>query len=188
MSKTNADVKPDEDATEETGKVTEEEKSTTDESTEQSNEDAGGDDEDEDKDERDDDLPDWARTKLTKANGEAARYRTRLRELEAKFQGAKTPEEFEAATKELAEANRATELTLAKERALRKHDLDEADLVLFDDVTDPEKVDAIAKRYAERIGSGSGSTTLRGGLDPTDDDTDTMNPGELAKKYGRRRY
>jgi len=46
--------------------------------------------------ENDDELPEWARTKLTKANSEAANYRTRLRETEAKLLEAKTPEEFAA--------------------------------------------------------------------------------------------
>jgi hypothetical protein len=41
------------------------------------------------------------RKKLTDANAEAANYRTKLRETEAKLSSAKTLEEFEAATSEL---------------------------------------------------------------------------------------
>lgn len=62
--------------------------------------------------ENDDQLPDWARKKLSKANDEAAKYRTQLRETEAKLAGAKTPEEHAAAVKELAEANSKLERDL----------------------------------------------------------------------------
>ncbi|WP_411089566.1 hypothetical protein [Streptomyces sp. 061-3] len=48
-----------------------------------------------------DDLPDWARKDLTKVRGEAARYRTRLRDAEMKLGSAKSREEFEAALAEV---------------------------------------------------------------------------------------
>lgn len=143
-----------------------------------------GSDED-DEDEGGDELPDWARKKLSKANKEAANFRTQLRELQQKLEGAKTPEEVAAITNELTESNTTLTLDLARERALRKHGLEEDDLVLLT-ASSPEEIDKQAERIASRIGGGE-SSSLRGGLDPTDDDTDSSDPGVLAKKYGRRR-
>lgn len=44
-----------------------------------------------------DSLPEWARKQLTKANAEAASYRTQLREAQDRLGSAKTIEDFEAA-------------------------------------------------------------------------------------------
>lgn len=188
MSKTNADVKVTDESTETPPEGTEETATgtETDESTEtkETEDEESEETEDEDKDDEDDELPEWARKKLSKANTEAGKYRTQLRELQAKFEGAKTPEEFAAATKELSETNAKLDRELAVEKALRKHGLSDADAV-FLNATTSEDIAKQAEALAARVGISE--VRLRGGLDPTDEDNDSDDPGELAKKYGRRR-
>lgn len=141
---------------------------------------------DEDEGDEDDNLPEWARKKISKVNREAKNLRDQLRQVQEKLQGAKTPEEVAAITQELTETNSSLTLELARERALRKHGLDEDDAVLLTAST-PEDIDKQAERIASRIGGG-GRGPLKGGLDPMDDDDVPSDPGELAKRYGRRRY
>ena len=138
-----------------------------------------------DEDEGGEELPKEVKSKIAKLNREANGLRTRLRELEEKLTGAKTPEEVAKVTAELTEDNGRLTRELAVEKALRKHGLEEGDAVLLT-ATTPEEIAAQAERIASRIGGGSGP--LRGGLDPTDEDNEPSDPGELAKKYGRRRY
>jgi hypothetical protein len=57
-------------------------------------------------------LPEWARKAIEKANGEAAKYRTDLRAVQEKLANAKTPEDIQAATKELADKNAKLERDL----------------------------------------------------------------------------
>ena len=139
-----------------------------------------------DEDEGDETLPEKVRDKIKKANREAEGLRKRLKDLEDKLTGAKTPEEVAAVTTELTQTNEALTLDLARERALRKHGLEEDDLVLLT-ASSPEDIDKQAERIASRIGGG-GTGSLKGGLDPTDEDDEPTDPGELAKKYGRKRY
>lgn len=136
-------------------------------------------------DEGGDELPKEVKSKIAKLNREAKGLRDRLRDLEEKLTGAKTPEEVAQVTSELTENNARLARELAVEKALRKHGLEEDDAVLLT-ATTPEEIAAQAERIASRIGGGSGP--LRGGLDPTDEDNEPSDPGELAKKYGRRRY
>lgn len=128
------------------------------------------------------DLPDWARKSLKKANDEAARFRTQLRDLQLKFEGAKTPEEFATATQELAAANGNLERELAVERALRKYGLEDEKATLFAKVP-VDAIDDIAKALGA---SSQAPRDLRGGLDPANEDDTPSTPGELAKKYSRR--
>lgn len=134
-----------------------------------------------------DELPEWARKSLEKANKEAARYRTQVRDLEKKFEGAKTPEEFDALRTEFTKDIAELRVEQAIEKALRVNGLDDSDVDLIRD-SDPEKIAAKATALAARLGSAPPSLDrLKGGLNPNDEDEDTNNPGELAKKYGRRR-
>ncbi|MFY1620046.1 hypothetical protein [Micromonospora sp. WMMD736] len=64
-------------------------------------------------------TPEWYEKELSKTRQEAAGYRTKLRDAEAKLSTAKTVEEFETARKELADANKALERELMVERAGR---------------------------------------------------------------------
>ena len=141
---------------------------------------------DEDEGDEDDELPEAVRKKISKANREAKNLRDQLRQVQEKLQGAKTPEEVAAITKELTETNTSLQLDLARERALRKHGLGDEEAILLTAST-AEDIDKQAELIASRIGGG-GRGPLKGGLDPTDDDDVPSDPGELAKRYGRRRY
>ena len=79
--------------------------------------------EDVDNGEDDSKLPEWARNKLTKANAEAAKYRTELRAAEAALSSAKTPEEHEAALSELRNQVASLESATLRSEAARKHNL-----------------------------------------------------------------
>jgi len=186
VSTKNVDVTAGTDTTDTPPEGTEENKPGT-ESTD-ANDEGSKPDEDADEDDEDgeSDLPDWAKAKLSKANKEAGKYRTQLRELQTRLEGAKTPEEVAAITGELTETNTTLARELAVERALRKHHLSDDDAVFLTAGT-AEEIAKQAEALASRIGT-TEPMRLRGGLDPTDDDNDSDDPGELAKKYGRRRY
>jgi len=64
-------------------------------------------------------TPEWYEKELSKTRQEAAGYRTKLRDAEAKLTNAKTVEEFETARKELTEAREKAERELMVERAGR---------------------------------------------------------------------
>ena len=135
-----------------------------------------------------DSLPDWAKKELSKARGEAAKYRTSLRETEAKLAGAKTAEEFEAARAQLLEANRALERNLVAV----KYGLPEALAKRLEGSTLEElEADAAAlkgllvptpPKEPEHHPDASGGLTP-GGLDEAEA---KLTPAELARKYGPR--
>ena len=134
-----------------------------------------------------DELPEWAREKMTKANNEAASYRTKLRDLEKRFEGAKTADEFEAAVNALKEEN----ATLAREalvaKVARKFSLpdDLAELLKGDN---EEALEAHATSLQKYVSSDEDPENLSGGLTPTDGSkTDEDDPRKLAETYGGRR-
>ncbi|MFD6636763.1 hypothetical protein ACFWDN_13210 [Micromonospora chalcea] len=141
-------------------------------------------------DEKDDDgtaeLPKWAREKLTKANAEAANYRTRLREVEKKLSEAKTPEDFETATKELREANVNLERQLLRERVARKAGLPD-DLAERLQGATQEELEADAKKLQKYAAAPSTTGDLRGGLDPSDEE-DVFDPVKAAREARANRY
>lgn len=140
-----------------------------------------------DEDKELDELPEWARKKLTKANSEAARYRTELREAQEKLQSAKTVEEFEAATKELADKNAELEQALLRERVARKHNLPDALADRLRGSTEEELV-ADAKALAKLVAAPDDAdpSSLGGGLDPSDDAD--FDPVKAAREARSRRY
>ncbi|MEU8327316.1 hypothetical protein [Micromonospora sp. NPDC048839] len=140
---------------------------------------------DEDKDGEEEIPAEVLRKRLTKANAEAANFRTKLREAEAKLTAAKTVEEFEAATQELRTANQALEHELLVERVARKAKLPD-DLAgrLKGSTYDELLADAKAlARYA--VGDEPGE--LRGGLNPNDDEG-AFDPVKTAREARARRY
>lgn len=149
-----------------------------DEAQEASAEDAGS------TDEGGDELPDWAREKLTKANSEAASYRTKLREAEDKI--AKLPEEIEVAvttaTTKLSEENRALLIeNIALSTGLPK----KLHSRLVGNTR--EELEADAKELASDFAVDE-EIRLEGGLRPRNRDADAgLTPRELAKKYGSRK-
>lgn len=97
-------------------------------------------------DEGEDNLPEWARERLSKANREAASYRTQLRELQEKTKEYKTVEEFNSAMSELSEKIAAKDRELIAE----KYRIDE-DMREFIVGTTAEEWEASAKKLSERI-------------------------------------
>ncbi|MFE4451426.1 hypothetical protein [Streptomyces sp. NPDC056796] len=125
------------------------------------------------------------RQKLTDANAEAANYRIKLRETEAKFANAKTPEEFEAAVAELKEQNAALERSILLNTVAAKHELPP---VLAKRLTGntPEELEADAKELAKLIVPAA-PESLGGGLTP-DDGSDDFDPVKASRAARRPRY
>ncbi|MYT31741.1 MULTISPECIES: hypothetical protein [unclassified Streptomyces] len=129
------------------------------------------------------DLPEWARKELTKVRGEAASYRTRLRDAEAKLSEAKSPEEFEAALNELQAKNAELEHSLTASSVARKHNLpDELAARLRGSTV--EELEADARALAVLLAPKT-PESLGGGLSPSDDDDGEMDPRKLARRFRR---
>ncbi|MGW1040035.1 hypothetical protein [Streptomyces sp. NPDC002547] len=130
--------------------------------------------------------PEVLRKKLTDANAEAANYRTKLRETEAKLSAAKTVEEFEAATTELKGQVAALERQILLNNVAAKYELPAA---LAKRLTgdDEAALEADAKELQKLIVPAAPSS-LAGGLDPEDGEGDEFDPVKAAKEARRRRY
>ncbi len=134
-------------------------------------------------------TPEWYEKELTKVRNEAGSYRTKLREAEAKLVAAKTPEEFEKATKELRDANAALDRKLmiatvgkdlpAELQAVLKGDTEEElkahAEVLKKFVPATEKVDDVNDKSKKT------PRNLGGGLNGKQD-KDDFDPVEIATK------
>jgi exonuclease VII small subunit len=126
------------------------------------------------------------RKKLTDANAEAANYRTKLRETEAKLSSAKTVEEFEAATAELKGQIEALERSILLNNVAQKYELPEA-LAKRLTGTTPEELEADAKEL-QKLVAPAAPESLGGGLTP-EDDSDDFDPVKAAQEARRsRRY
>lgn len=129
-------------------------------------------------------LPEWARKRLAKANGEAAKYRTSLREAEAKLKDAKTPEEFQAAVADLSKANHALE----RELVAAKFGLPDKLAARLEGAT-REELEADAKELKALLPSpvdDVDARDLKGGLSPDSGDSADADPAKLAAQWGRR--
>ncbi|MFE5971397.1 hypothetical protein ACFQ64_04450 [Streptomyces sp. NPDC056460] len=129
------------------------------------------------------DLPDWARKELAKIRGEAAGYRTRLRDAETKLSGAKTSEEFEAALADVKAKNAELEHSLVVATVARKFDLPEALAGRLRGAT-PEELEADAKALQALLAPEI-PPSLGGGLNPSDEDDGEMDPRKLARRTRR---
>lgn len=89
----------------------------------------------------------WAKQAVERANSEAASRRVALRDAEDKLKEAKTPEDVQAAVKEFADKANALEVSLAKERAARKHKLADDVLEFLTGATE-EQIEAQAAKLA----------------------------------------
>ncbi|MFE0104141.1 hypothetical protein [Streptomyces sp. NPDC059009] len=131
-----------------------------------------------------DELPDWARKELAKVRGEAAGYRTRLRDAETKLSEAKSPEEFEAALTEVKAKNAELEHSLVVASVARRFDLPE-ELAGRLRGTTPEELEADAKSLQSLLAP-KAPPALGGGLDPSEGDDDgEMDPRKLARRTRR---
>jgi hypothetical protein len=132
-----------------------------------------------DGDHPDDALPEWARKRLTRANAEAANYRTRLREAETRLEGAKTAEEYEQAVTDIKTRNGELEQQLARERVARKYHLPD-DLAGRLQGKTVEELEADAKAL-QKYAAPAEPVVLSGGLDPADG-TDGFDPVKEARR------
>ncbi|MFF4510598.1 hypothetical protein [Streptomyces mirabilis] len=129
---------------------------------------------------------DVLRKKLTDANAEAANYRTKLRETEAKLSSAKTVEEFEAATTELRGQIDALERTILLNNVAAKYELPPVLAKRLSGATE-EELEADAKEL-QKLVAPEQPQSLSGGLDP-EEDADEFDPVKAAQAARRsRRY
>ncbi|MGW1836962.1 hypothetical protein [Streptomyces sp. NPDC002067] len=128
-------------------------------------------------------LPEWARKELTKVRGEAASYRTRLRDAEERLSEAKSPEEFEAALAEVKTKNAELERTVLVGSVARRFELpDEFASRLRGDTA--EELEADAKTLRSLLAPAA-PAALAGGLNPSDEDDGEMDPRALARRSRR---
>lgn len=127
---------------------------------------------------------DVLRKKLTDANAEAANYRTKLRETEAKLSSAKTVEEFEAATAELKGQVEALERQILLNNVAAKYELPTALAKRLTGTTEAE-LEADAKEL-QKLVAPAPPESLGGGLDP--DDGADFDPVKAARAARSRRY
>lgn len=133
---------------------------------------------------KEDDLPEHWRGELGKARSEAAKYRTSLREAEAKLAEAKTPEDIAAAVKEFQDRNAVLERELLVTKVASSHGLP-AELAELLKGDDEKALTEHAKKLALFIPRAD--PDLSGGLTPGSKDDGPDNPRELAKLAGGRR-
>lgn len=138
---------------------------------------------------KEDELPEWARSELTRARNDAARYRTELRKLQQQTKDAKTPEEFEAAVREYQERIAALESEMLRERIARKYNLpdDLAELLKGDDENAIEEHAKRLQKYAAPAPAKS-LDDLSGGMNPNEDEGTGLTPAQVAARVGRRRF
>jgi exonuclease VII small subunit len=127
---------------------------------------------------------DVLRKKLTDANAEAANYRTKLRETEAKLSSAKTVEEFEAATAELKGQVETLERQILLNNVAAKYELPTALAKRLTGTTEAE-LEADAKEL-QKLVAPAVPESLGGGLDP--DDGDDFDPVKAARAARKRSY
>jgi hypothetical protein len=129
---------------------------------------------------------DVLRKKLTDANAEAANYRTKLRETEAKLSSAKTVEEFEAATAELKGQIETLERSILLNNVAAKYELPPVLAKRLAGATE-EELEADAKELQKLVAPAQ-PQSLSGGLDP-EEDADEFDPVKAAQAARRsRRY
>ncbi|AUG87194.1 head scaffolding protein [Streptomyces phage Omar] len=128
---------------------------------------------------------DVLRKELTSTRAEAANYRTKLREVEAKLSQAKTVEEFEATTSELRGQIEALERQILLKDVAAKYELPEALAKRLSGST-PDELEADAKELQKLVAPPE-PESLGGGLTP-EDDTDDFDPVKAVENFRRSRY
>lgn len=124
---------------------------------------------------------------VEKTRREAANYRTRLRDAEAKLADAKTPEDIEAAVTEFREANARLEREILVTKVSAKYALP-AELAARLQGADEAALDADAKALAALIVTPKSTpASLSGGLTPGESDEE-FDPVAAAHAAKARRY
>jgi len=136
-------------------------------------------------------LPEWAQGELKKVRGEAANYRTKLREVEKQLSEAKTPEEFESVRTELGTRIAELEHEILRSAVATEHKLPKELAAVLKGSTEEELTEhaKVLAKYAPVTEPDPES--LSGGLNPGDGDDGDLpdDPRALALKArgGRRR-
>lgn len=132
----------------------------------------------------------WLKSDLETTRREAAARRVELRGLQDKFKDAKTPEEVAQAIAEATTRSTQLEAEVARERAARKHKLDDA-LVEFLTGTNEEQIEAQAAKLAALAPSAPREPVTRlaprGGVTPSDSSPPELDGREAWKKFKGRR-
>ncbi|MFE7124038.1 hypothetical protein [Streptomyces sp. NPDC057617] len=115
--------------------------------------------------------------------GEAASYRTRLRDAESKLSEAKSPEEFEAALTEVKAKNAELEHSLVVASVARKFELPDELAGRLRGST-PQELETDAKALQALLAP-TAPESLGGGLTPSDEDDGEMDPRVLARRSRR---
>ncbi|WP_411120598.1 hypothetical protein [Streptomyces sp. x-19] len=115
--------------------------------------------------------------------GEAASYRTRLRDAETRLTEAKSPEEFEAALAEVKTKNAELEHSLVVGTVARKYELPDELAARLRGVT-VEELETDAKALRALLAPAV-PESLGGGLTPSDEDDGEMDPRALARRSRR---
>lgn len=128
-------------------------------------------------------TPEQLAKELADTRKEAANYRTRLRDTEAKLAEAKTLEEFDQAIAEFKSNNARLEREITVTRIAAKYELpDSLAARLVGD--DEAALEADAKALAALVNNGRPAGNLTGGLTPneSDDDFDPVAAAHAAKQ------
>jgi hypothetical protein len=134
---------------------------------------------------KDSELPEWARNELASVRQEAGRYRQLARDVKAQFEGAKTPEEFEAATADLTSKVTELEQQLLRQTIGNTHKLPQSLIGRLQGST-PEEIEADAKELQKLVKVKADPERLSGGLDPSEDDS--FDPVAAARKARASRH
>jgi hypothetical protein len=128
---------------------------------------------------------DDALSALKKARKDAGNYRTKLRDLEAQFKDAKTPDEVQAVIDKLNEDNAKEATTLIRENVALKHGLPD-DLAALISGSTREEMEASAKVLAKYAPANEDDPDLEGGLRPDNGPTETQDVREAVSRARRR--
>lgn len=132
-------------------------------------------------------LPEWAQKELARVRSEAADRRVQLREAQEALSKAKTPEEFEAATKDLSEKVANLERQILVNNVASQFDLPPTLAARLSGDTE-EELKADAKMLAQFIVTDSEPESLGGGLNPGGSSDESFDPVAASRKARSSRY
>ena len=134
-------------------------------------------------------LPDefaWVKSDLESTRREAASRRVEVRKLEEQLKDAKTPEDVTKAVEEAAKRSTELEAELARERAARKHKLDDEFLEFLTGAT-PEQIESQAAKLAALAPKTVVTkSNPRGGVTPSDSSLPELSGRDAWKKFKGR--
>ena len=134
-------------------------------------------------------LPDefaWVKSDLESTRREAASRRVEVRKLEEQLKDAKTPEDVTKAVEEAAKRSTELEAELARERAARKHKLDDEFLEFLTGAT-PEQIESQAAKLAALAPKVTApKPNPRGGVTPADTNLPELSGRDAWKKFKGR--